>query len=110
DGARAAPQRRRPRPRRHLLRRRPGRRNPDRGLTGRFKGAWLAPQARTRHRFQSDGALRLSRRDLALRLRRIRRMKTLLALILAALAAAPAALADGPPQYAALGGSGVASP
>ena len=37
-------------------------------------------------------------------------MKTLLALILAALAAAPAALADGPPQYAALGGSGVASP
>jgi hypothetical protein len=37
-------------------------------------------------------------------------MKTLLAFLLAALAAAPAALADGPPQYAALGGPGVASP
>jgi hypothetical protein len=37
-------------------------------------------------------------------------MKTLLALLLAALAAAPAALADGPPQYAALGGPGVAAP
>ena len=32
DGARAAPQRRRARPRRDLLRRRPGRRAPDRGL------------------------------------------------------------------------------
>ena len=37
-------------------------------------------------------------------------MKTLLALILATLAAAPAALADGVPQYAAQGGSGITGP
>src|SRR5215467_4424688 len=34
-------------------------------------------------------------------------MKTLAALILLALAAAPAAWADGPPQYAAQGGTGI---
>ena len=36
-------------------------------------------------------------------------MKTLLAVLVAALAAAPAALADGPPQYAQQFGTGVAA-
>ena len=49
-------------------------------------------------------------RDLGGLLRRIPHMKTLLALILATLAAAPAALADGVPQYAAQGGSGITGP